>query len=120
MSQYIGVDLEEIKRFRRLWMHKKHLLHWFYLPAELKKIEEAPKPPEKMAGIWCAKEAVIKAFAPLISLRNLEVDLSQGHHAIPEARILHPVAEKLDLSLTVSISHTREHVIANALLTIND
>ena len=120
MNQYVGIDMEEIRRFKKLWLHKKHLLHWFYLPAELKKIEEAAKPPEKMAGIWCAKEAVIKAFGPVVPLTNLDIDLSFGQNAFPEARVLHPDVEKLDLSLSVSISHTRNHAIANALLTIKD
>lgn len=118
MNYYIGTDIESISRFKRLWEKKAHLLHKIFFKGEINQVKSLSSPPSSLAGIWCAKEAVLKAFAPILTLEIRQIEITKNPKGFPEALIHHPTAKSLNFHLSISISHTKELASATALLQV--
>ncbi|EIM78737.1 holo-acyl carrier protein synthase [Nitritalea halalkaliphila LW7] len=115
----IGTDIEEVDRFARLLGRKPTLIDRLFFPSEWREELPAARRAMSLAGIWCAKEAVVKAFAPFIALDIRQVEIlkhpSKGYPYV----VLHvdaPFARPFQLS--VSISHTRTLAQAVAQLAV--
>jgi len=61
----IGIDLIEIRRFKRI--SRKDFLYWkkFFVNREWCYCFSRPSPPASLTGIFAAKEAVIKAVGDI-------------------------------------------------------
>ncbi len=113
-----GIDLVETERFRDL---KPEIRDRFYrrvfTPTELNHIAHSF---EKAAGIFAAKEAVVKALGCGIGpVSWQEVEILHSPDGGPSA-LLHGNAARLagQLNMTqcsISISHTKEHATAVAV-----
>ena len=106
-----GVDCEPIEKFRRLMQTGEH--RRIFSPTEYAYGLAAAAPAETYAGIWCAKEATVKAVSLLVSLDARSVVVEHDDRNRPFVRI---VGDNVKTGqLTVSISHTPELALAVAL-----
>lgn len=94
----VGIDIESVARFA------DRTPHWF-TPAEL---EHCAGRPERLAGVWCAKEAVVKAVAKWAPLHVRDVEVGYNGDR-PEVRLA-------GYEVDVSISHTTEYATAMAIV----
>ncbi|BBB46831.1 holo-ACP synthase [Pelolinea submarina] len=123
MKLITGLDLVEIARFRQL---NPEILSRFYervfTPAE---IEYIGKRFEAAAGIFCAKEAIVKALGCGIGpVSWQEVEIHHTADGMPQAD-LHGSALQLANQMgmqqcSISISHTREYASAVAVALLED
>lgn len=112
----IGIDIEEVERFKNLDIH---LIERVYTASEINYCNSMSKPHVHFAGMWCCKEAVVKALSDL-------------HLAVSEVEILHESSGKPYINITekikqylinlgaseihISISHTNKVATAIAML----
>ena len=67
----IGIDIENIERFKNL---DNHLIERVYTKNEVEYCKKYAKAHIHFAGIWCAKEAVIKALTDLnLAVSEIEI-----------------------------------------------
>jgi holo-[acyl-carrier protein] synthase len=130
---YTGIDLIEIERIARAierWGDR--FLDRVYTPAELAIYRARPA---SLAARWAAKEAVAKLLG--VGLRGLggvgrtesalawiEIEVLPDPQGRPVLTLHGRAAERaraLGLGpIALSLSHTREHAIANALAQVDD
>ena len=118
MKCFVGTDIENVSRFDDLLLKKPHLLKRIFSENEYQKAMDSKNPSQSFTGIWCAKEAVLKAFSPLLTLEPRQIEITKNPKDYPEAIIHHPDASKLNFHLSISISHTKEMATATALLQV--
>lgn len=101
----VGIDIEEVKRFKRLLVNRKSLLEklfsvyeWSY--ASKKNI------PQTLAGIWCAKEATVKALSNFYKVSPTDVYISHLKSGKPFVSTVQAACIK-NLHIDISISHTK-------------
>lgn len=70
----------------------------------------------RLAGTWCAKEAVVKAASVVRLLSLREVVIERDASGRPVVRV--EADPTLAGQLSVSISHTDAHVVAVAVLAL--
>lgn len=114
---YIGTDIEEVRRFKRLLETKPGLLQKIFSQSEWK-YAFGKNTPQTLTGLWCAKEAVLKAFSPVVALEVTQIEITKNPKGYPEAIIHHPDVASINFHLSISISHTREIATATALLQV--
>lgn len=102
----VGVDVEKIERFR---LFDPRL----FSPAELAYCARRVDSAECLAGRWCAKEAVMKACAPHISLGLREIEIAVAVDGRPLV-VLPERATALGLNAEVSIAHAGSLAVAVA------
>ena len=110
MTLNIGIDIEDISRFN-VW--DKLLLEKILTKKELKNIKK--KNAQHIAGIYCAKEAVIKACNPVVKLSFMDIEIAQNKDGSPHAIIKKPKKAKIK-ELKISISHSSGYAAAAAIL----
>lgn len=118
----IGVDMIEIARVERALARRPRLAVRLFTDEERRYCEHRARPAEHYAARFAAREAVLKAlgtgFAEGIGLQDVSVsnDPATGRpRAVLTGRAAE-VAEKLGVvEVALSISHTREVAVANAL-----
>ncbi len=118
-----GIDLVEIERFRQL---RPEILARFYqrvfTPAEIIYIG---KRYEAAAGIFSAKEAVVKALGCGIGpVSWQEVEITHNAEGTPQV-LMHgqarQMADRLGMrQCSLSISHTHEHANAVAVMLMDE
>lgn len=102
----IGVDILEISRIRKL-MEDEKFLNRFFSDAEISYIESSAKADETCAGIFAAKEAIIKAFnGNLAGLQYKDISIERKNDV--------PFAFVNGINFFVSISHDGEYAISVA------
>jgi holo-[acyl-carrier protein] synthase len=118
----IGIDSVEIKRFERIVEDKgEEFLKRIFTPDEIEYSWTKKARMVHMAGKFAAKEAVKKALpdGAKIGLNWKDIEILNSADGKPYAR-LHGEARRLmeEFSLTnvlVSISHTHEVAVSNAM-----
>lgn len=96
----IGVDIEATKRFRDASPR-------LFTPGEW---QHAREQADSLAGIWCAKEAVVKAIGRWQAISVRDVEVTWDVNGRPAVRIP-------GYSVDVTISHTEDAAVAVALVT---
>lgn len=93
----VGIDVEQVQRF--VDAHPR-----LFTEAEW---ERCAGRTESLAGIWCAKEAVVKALSRWrsISVRDVEIGHDSGR----------PTVEIDGFEIDISISHTTDYAVAVAI-----
>ncbi len=93
----VGVDIEAVSRFT-------DVRPGLFTDSEL---QHAGDRAESRAGIWCAKEAVVKAVSKwhLLSVRQVEITHDEGR----------PTVVVPGFRVDVSISHTRDYAVGFAI-----
>lgn len=118
MRYLVGTDLEEVVRFRRILNRKPRLLSGLFFLEEIEVARKSPHIAQTLTGYWCAKEAVVKAFAPVMELDIREIEISKHQLGFPQAVIHHPEVDLISFQLSISISHTKTYATATAVLMI--
>ena len=119
MKNMIGIDMEDVVRFKNL---SPHLIERVYTKNEIKYCEKHTNPHIHFAGMWCAKEAVVKALSDL----NLSVNKIEILHKPTGAPYINMTPElqqyfdsKNIKNIHISISHTNTIATAVAVLEMN-
>lgn len=115
----VGVDIEEVGRFRRLIRNKRFMSRIFtrqeilYCSAKKRKLEH-------FAVRFAAKEAVWKALSDVLSrqkksLAHRDIGISNDPSGKPRVVLPRRLA-RLAVRTTVSLSHTKSYAVAVALI----
>ena len=121
-----GIDAVEIERFEKAVKEKEEkILQRIFTPEELKYVGGKRARFMHMAGKFAAKEAVKKALpdGARIGLSWADIEILNSEDGKPYVR-LHGEAERLAMEkgpfkVLVSISHTRNTAISNAMVVKN-
>ena len=79
----IGIDIEQVDRFKKL---KPHLIERVYTKSEIDYCVLRANSYIHFAGMWCAKEAVVKALNDL-SLAVSEIEILHQPNGAPYINI---------------------------------
>ena len=107
----VGNDIEEVSRFKRLLEIKPQLLQKIFSQYEWE-YSLSKNQAQTLAGIWCAKEAVVKA---VFRYRILDIrDVLIKHHQSGAPYVFH--IQKFEVfknfEFSISISHTKNYASA--------
>ena len=112
----IGIDIEEIERFKNL---SAHLIERVYTKNEIEYCNNYTNPYIHFAGMWCAKEAVVKALNDL-NLAVSEIEILHKSNGAPYININKKLQQYFNnkniKKIHISISHTKEIATAIAMI----
>ncbi|MFQ6724487.1 MAG: holo-ACP synthase [Clostridia bacterium] len=112
----IGIDIEDIRRFKKL---TPHLIDRVYTKNEIEYCNSHINPDVHFAGMWCAKEAVVKALNDL-SLAVSEIEILHQSSGAPYINITPKLKQYFDSknikNIHISISHTKTIATAVAMI----
>lgn len=106
----IGTDIEKVSRFRA---KNKTFLKKFLSERELRNIRNHNA--GHLAGIFCAKEAVIKACSGIERLNFENIEVLNNRDGSPYA-MLKGCKKLASKNIRISISHSREYAVSTAVL----
>jgi len=118
----IGIDIVEVERIAKA-LNRGNQGFWkiVYTPEEAAYIRQAHHIEARAAGLWAAKEAVVKAFgigfSEGIGFHDVEIrhHVSGQPYAILTGKLAAWAAERSLQVLSISISHTEHYAAATAL-----
>ncbi len=119
MIKGIGIDLIEVKRIAKA-IKRKGFLEKYFTKREILMFQEHNMNPQKVAGNFCTKEAVVKMFGT--GFRNIklsDIEVLRDDYGKPIV-VLKNYALELSVNLIiksihVSISNTEDYVTAVAV-----
>ena len=105
----IGIDIEKIERFKKLTQKE---LKRIFTEKELEYVFNFNEPYSHIGGMWCVKEAVIKALKnKAIPLKSVEIlHHENGAPYLNEEKLSKYIEEYTYVD--ISISHNETDVIA--------
>ena len=113
MKLSIGIDIEQSARFKR---KNRSFLKKFLSEREIKAMNGYSA--QRIAGIFCAKEAVIKACNQIQHLNFKNIEVLHDEYGSPSIKF--KGCKKLDSeNIKISISHSSDYAVATAILIIN-
>jgi len=107
----IGVDVEDVAR----WLDPSLRLDALFTSVELEHAGDGDDRARRLAGTWCAKEAVVKAVSSSAALSLREVRILRDSSGAPRPAFPEGWRE-LDGRVLVSISHTLSAAAAVAVM----
>ena len=120
MTFFVGTDIETVARFSRLMVEKPRLISRIFHSREVEYAFSRNNPEQSLAGIWCAKEAVLKAFGTLEPLSPRCIEIIPDKSGMPKVKITNDKLAMARYQVTVSISHTADYATSTALLIFFD
>lgn len=112
----VGIDIENIERFKNL---STHLIERVYTKNEIEYCKSRADSHIHFAGMWCAKEAVVKALNDL-SLTVGEIEILHKSNGAPHININEKLKQYFEdkkiKNIHISISHTDQIATAIALI----
>lgn len=112
----IGIDIEEVERFKNL---DTYLIERVYTKSEIKYCNSRANSHMHFAGMWCAKEAVVKALNDL-SLAVSEIEILHQSNGVPYLNITPKIEQYFKSNkiknIHISISHTKQIATAIAMV----
>jgi phosphopantetheine--protein transferase-like protein len=106
----IGIDIIEVKRFAKIKKADFKYWHKFFSKREWQYAFVSFKSAERLAGIFAAKEAVMKALGGKYAGRFDLMEILHKENGAPFAKI-----EKSAKKVFISISHERKYAVAVAV-----
>lgn len=110
----IGIDIESISRFENLYLNKKRLLEKMFNSYEWDYALTKANPSQTLTGIWCAKEAVLKAVSPYEQLFIKDITIRHKNTGEPYVLIGSEILKSKRIN--ISISHAKEYAAAVAII----
>lgn len=114
----IGIDIIEIERIEAAIMRHPRILERLFTPPEIDLAKRYRSPAPFYAGRFAAKEAVAKALRTQLGWH--EVEILADASGVPMVKLTGRASRALSrlegFLVCVSISHTKEHASAVALL----
>lgn len=110
----VGTDIEKVSRFKHI---SKRLLEKIFSKNELNLLKDySIIKSQHIAGIFSAKEAVIKSCNPFVKLNFQDIEIHHNKDGSPYALLIKKsrISSK---NLKVSISHSGNYAVAVAVLT---
>lgn len=111
----VGIDIEDISRFKRLYVKKPNLTKRLFSVYEWEYAINKNNPHATLTGFWCAKEAVVKAFSAIELLSIKDIHITHFENGAPKAIVLKSHIEN-KYTVAVSISHSRQQATAVAFV----
>lgn len=107
-----GIDIEEVQRFKNLVSNKPELLQKMFSDYEWNYASQKNRA-QTLAGIWCAKESVVKAlYAKGICKMIRDVQIHHNSDGVPQVQCIEGI-ENFNLEfIRLSISHTMNYAVA--------
>jgi holo-[acyl-carrier protein] synthase len=109
MVATLGIDVEEVARFKELYQDD-HFLRLIFTEKEISYCKQKKEPYVSFAGKFCAKEAVVKAFPCTIAMKDIEIVNNESGR--PEVFI----KGERKPEIQCSISHTVNTAVACVLM----
>ena len=122
----IGVDMLEIERMEQVMRRRPSFVRRVFTEEERAYCDASARPAEHYAARFAAREAVLKAlgtgFSGGVGLRDVSVtrDAAGRPQALLTGRAAQIARERGVREIALSISHTREVAVANALAVTDD
>jgi holo-[acyl-carrier protein] synthase len=126
MAAGIGVDMLEIARMERVIKRRPSFLKRVFTDEERAYCDSFARPAEHYAARFAAREAVLKAlgtgFADGIGIKDVSVRNNEAGRpvAVLTGRAAEIAAEQGVQEVALSLSHTHEVAVANAVLVTED
>lgn len=120
MRLLVGTDIESIERFKKLIDFKFELLKKMFFEDEISYALGKANSCQSLAGIWCAKEAVVKSFNQVAYLDIRDVKVISRKNSSPKVSIEKLKLKEINFDISISISHSKHYATAVAILTIFD
>ena len=118
MKIYVGTDIESVRRFKNLVEIESKALKNIFFKNEYNYAINKSSFEQSLTGIWCAKEAVVKSFSPIITLNVKDVEIICKKNTAPKVLIKKNKILELNFDITISISHNKDYATAVAVLAI--
>lgn len=120
MVDSLGIDIVEVKRIKSL-MEKwgDRFLHRVFTPGEISYCKNKKRPEQSFAARFAAKEAILKAIGTGLSqgIRWTCMEIVNDKNGCPSVKLGKRIKDKIgDKKILISMSHTKEHAIAQAIL----
>lgn len=115
----IGIDILEIKRIKQL--PKERFYARVFTPAEIDYIVSKKDADETVAGLFCCKEAVLKALGCGIGngTNFKQVEITHNEQGQPQANVFGEclqILKTMGESVFVSVSHSGTTAVAVAVI----
>ena len=126
MAAGIGVDMLEIARMERVIKRRPSFLKRVFTDEERAYCDSCARPAEHYAARFAAREAVLKAlgtgFSEGIGFKDVSVTNDEWGKpiAVLSGRATEVAAERGVQEVALSLSHTRDVAVANAVLVTED
>jgi holo-[acyl-carrier protein] synthase len=126
MAAGIGVDMLEIARMERAMRRRPSILRRLFTDEERAYCDACARPAEHYAARFAAREAVLKAlgtgFGQGVGLKDVSVrnDENGRPTAVLSGRAAQLAAARGVQEVALSLSHTREVAVANAVMVTAD
>ena len=120
MIDSVGIDIIEVHRIKRAidrW--GDGFLHRVFTPWEINYCQGKQFPEQSFAARFAVKEAVLKAIGTGLSegVKWVSVEVVNTDMGKPTVRLGERIENIIgDKKIIISMSHTREHAIASAIL----
>jgi holo-[acyl-carrier protein] synthase len=116
MKFFIGSDIEQVSRFKKLLDTKPRILKKIFHEKEYEYAINSKNPDQVFTGTWCAKEAVIKSFGEFFLLTPRCVEIYREENGAPKCNVLSELVKGQVFQIKLSISHTADYALGSALL----
>ena len=121
----IGIDIVEIERIENILKNKKRFLNKIFTDEEIKYFESKNFRSETIAGNFSAKEAISTAFGTGIKNFNFDdIEVLRDKNGKPIVKTYNNLRQMcIDynvLEIQVSISHSENYAVANAMVIVKE
>lgn len=110
----IGIDIESIERIEFLCKKKPNIIKRFFSTYEWRYAEKKAKMPQTLTGIWCAKEAVVKAYSNIKPILITDVKIKHNFNGEPYVFSISNKKIISTIKISISISHSKDYATAVA------
>ncbi|MCP4583018.1 MAG: holo-[acyl-carrier-protein] synthase [candidate division Zixibacteria bacterium] len=120
MIDSVGIDIIEVHRIKKaIERWGDSFLHRVYTPWEINYCQNKQFPEQSFAARFAVKEAVLKAIGTGLSegVKWVSIEVVNTSMGKPTVRLGERITNIIgDKEIIISMSHTREHAIASAIL----
>jgi holo-[acyl-carrier protein] synthase len=114
----IGIDIESILRVQYLLKNKPKVIRKFFSKYEWEYAKGKSNISQTLTGIWCAKEAVVKAYSSIKPILITDVKLKHNFSGEPYVVSINNKKIISTLKISISISHTKDYATAVAIINL--
>lgn len=111
---FTGLDIEEVQRVQRLLNERPDLLRKIFTEYEWR-YAKGKKTAQTLTGIWCAKEAVVKAFSSITRLDIRDIIIRHDLKGAPYCAKIQDFEFESKYKIVLSISHTKTYAVASCI-----
>ena len=115
----IGIDIQSIPRIEYLLSNKPNIIKKFFSTYEWEYAEKKAKMSQSLTGIWCAKEAVVKAFSSIEPLDITDVKLKHNPNGEPYIFSIENDRLMQEYNIHISISHSKDYATAIVMINVS-